>query len=145
MKQRLVILSICTSFLIGCASAIKVQPVSPQNFAIDRVCIEKNPGVSVEDFLSVLQAGMQRHHINSEVFTGDAPETCQYRMTYKTRHSWDVSPYLSYVKLDLFDGSGLIGNASYEYSGSSISPDLTKWGDTASKIDPMIDKLFAGY
>jgi hypothetical protein len=121
---------------------VKVQPVSSQDFNIDHICIKKNPDVVVEDFLPVLQAGLKRHLINSEIFVDEAPQTCQFHMSYSARHSWDVKAYLSYVKLELFDGKQLIGSAVYEHSGKF---DPTNWTGTASKIDPAIDEMFAAF
>lgn len=144
--KSIITLSVVMLMLSGCASTVEVEPVSVAEFSIDNtVCIEKNPKVNVKDFVQILQAGMTKLAIQSQVYEGATPADCVYVMRYQTRHSWDTSSYLSYVQLNLFSSSQAIGKAVYHYKGHAFSPDLTKWQETASKVDPLVQQLFAEF
>ena len=69
-------------FLAGCTS-IQVQPLSPA-LQVKRVCIQENPKVHIDDFVSVVRDGFDRHGISTEVvlYGRDVPERCTYILTY---------------------------------------------------------------
>ena len=144
MKNRLLVLFSLSVWLWGCMS-VKVQPVSAENYTIKQVCIERNEAVIVDDFLSVLQAGLTRHDIDSHVVEPGTSSPCEYLMTYIAKQSWDFVTYLSYAKLELFNYGQSIGIATYQHNGGSMSLAPTKWMGTASKMDPVIDELFEGF
>ena len=79
--------------LTACTS-IEVRPVADLA-QITRVCLEKNDDVLVDDFLVVLEDGLQRNGLATEVYSGTRPPGCEYRMTYAVWRKWDLAPYLS--------------------------------------------------
>ena len=132
------ILAICALLTAACTS-VTVQPVaSPAD--ILHVCIQANPAVQVEDFVPVLQEGLERHGIGSEIFSGRVPHRCEYVLTYTALRSWDIAAYLSHAELSLQQRGQRVAYAEYRLKGKG-GFSLTKWGDTKSKIDPVIDEL----
>jgi hypothetical protein len=124
--------------LIGCTS-IEVQRPDP-SLGIRHVCIQENPKVKVDDFVSVLQQGFDRHGLSTEVFSGPPPPNCEYILTYTALRSWDMAPYLSHAELRLEKDGRQVGHAVYHLRGKGgLSP--AKWQGTKEKMDPVIDEL----
>ncbi len=128
-----------------CASActtVEVRPVPARGYPIERLCIEQNPDVVVEDLLSVLEQGAARHGIATRVVDGTVQEGCDYTLWYTARRRWDVRPVLGYVELRVRYRGETIGSATY-LSRPSLS--LFKWRSTESKIGPVIDELLSQF
>jgi hypothetical protein len=128
------------SFL-GCTS-ISVQPldISPRP---THVCIESNPKVLVTDFVPVVQDGLTRHGMSSQVFRGVPPANCDLVLSYTARRSWDFAPYLAQAELWLRQDGKQVGYAEYHLvGGGGLS--LMKWQGTKTKMDPVIDQLLSG-
>lgn len=132
---------IFTMSLCGCTS-ISVQPMQPPAFPT-KVCIENNPKVIIRDFVPVLREGIERHNMTSEVFDGNLPAYCGLKLSYTALQSWDFTTYLSHAELWLEQNGKQVGYAEYHLiGGGGLS--LMKWQGTKTKMDPVIDKLFAG-
>lgn len=132
------------ALLVSACTSIAVKPVSSSDAKNMRhVCIKNNPLVKVTDFIPVLEQGLARHQISSEVYAGLPPEHCQYTLQYTALRSWDITPYLSQAEISLHEGQRQIAKANYHLRGKG-GLSLSKWDSTQSKIDPVIDQLLAG-
>lgn len=127
--------------LTGC-TAIDVKPID-STAELLHVCIQENHKVQVRDFVSVVQAGFERHGISTELVSGALPLHCEYVLTYSARRSWDFTPYLSQADLQLRRSGRQVASAEYHLRGKGGLA-LNKWAGTKSKIDPVIDKLLGG-
>jgi hypothetical protein len=125
---------------LGCTS-ITVRPVEshPQ---MAHICIEENPKVIVEDFLPAVRDSLSRHGVSSEVFSGETPQHCEFTMAYTALRSWDFAPYLAHAELRIERGSLQVGYAEFHLRGKG-GYSLFKWQGTKTKMDPVIDRLFA--
>lgn len=108
------------------------------------VCIQDNPKVAVQDFVTIVRDGFDRHGISTEVIAGSAPERCEYLLTYTALRSWDFSPYLSHAELRIERGGRQVAYAEYHLKGKGGLA-LNKWASTKSKMDPVIDELLGAY
>jgi hypothetical protein len=133
--RRLVALAVA-ALTTGCTS-VQVTPVTAP---IERVCIERNPKVVVEDFLPVVQTAFMRHGVTTVVYDAPVPADCRVVMTYTARRGWDMAPYLKYAELRLAESGATIGEATYRHGGWF---GLNKWAGTASKMNPVVDQLLA--
>lgn len=126
--------------LAGC-TATKVTPLKT---TAERMCIEENPKVKVNDFVPVLQEGFARYGIETQLYRLVPRADCPYLVTYTARRSWDVTPYLSTAEITILGPQRqTLAKASYHLRGKGgLSP--MKWQDTRSKINPLIDQLLAG-
>ena len=127
-------------FLAGCTS-IKVQPLSPA-FQVKHVCIQENPKVHIDDFVSVVRDGFDRHGISTEVvlYGRDVPERCTYILTYAAVRAWDFAEYMHYAELRLESKGRRIAYAEYRLVGKG-GLSMMKWQSTRTKMDPVIDEL----
>ena len=139
MKNILAIATILT-LVTGCTS-VNVRPVS-SGLSITDVCIEENPKVIVDDFLSVVRDGFDRHGIATKVVTKPAPKECEYVLTYTAFKNWDIGTYLHHAELRLERNGRIIGSAEYHLVGKG-GLSLMKWQSTKTKMDPVIDELLA--
>lgn len=133
--RPLVALSIL-ALMVGCTS-VRVTPITQP---LERVCIERNPKVIVGDFLPVVQAAFLRHGVTTVVYDAPVPSECRLLMTYTARQGWDMAPYLKLAELRITDRGTPIGEATYRHGGWF---GLNKWAGTASKMNPVVDRLLA--
>lgn len=125
----------------GC-TAVSVRPVDP-SVPLRHVCIENNPAVTIPDFVQVLRDGFARHHIATQVYSGEAPATCETILRYTARRSWDFASYLSQaaLRLETRDGAQLAAANYHLRAKGGFS--LMKWQSVRTKMDPVIDALLA--
>lgn len=128
--------------LCACTS-VKVKPLD-SSLAMKHVCIHTNPAVRVSDFVTVMQDGFQRHGIAADVYDGDPPASCNFVTTYTALRSWDFKPYLSQAEIRITEHGRLVASATYHLNGKG-GLSLMKWKGTKAKIDPVMDKLLAGF
>lgn len=127
------------AILAGC-STMEVRPLREP---ITKVCIEKNDDVYVEDFLQVLEDGLHRHGVQTEVYSGPRPATCPYRVTYAVWRKWDLVAYLSRAEIRLDKDGISVASGTYHLTGGG-GLDLGKYRGTKAKIDPVIDEMMTG-
>lgn len=137
MQKALV--PICLLVLITGCTAINVRPVDP-SLQITNICIEENPKVIVEDFLSVVRDRIEYHGIETAVLRNPDPDECEYIMTYTAFKTWDVVSYLHHAELRLERNGRTIGKAEYHLKGQG-GFSLMKWQSTKTKMDPVVDEL----
>jgi len=131
---------IVSSAMLGGCTSVAVKPVDIEAHRIVHVCISENTKPIVNDFVDVLQDGLERHAISSELIRGTAPEHCEYVMRYTALQSWDFDAYLSHAELWLDQRGKRIGHATYHLRGKG-GFSLMKWQGTRAKMDPVIDEL----
>jgi len=137
MQKALVL--ICLLVLITGCTAINVRPVD-SSLQITSICIEENPKVIVEDFLSVVRDRIEYHGIETAVLISPDPDECEYIMTYTAFKTWDVVSYLHHAELRLERNGRTIGKAEYHLKGQG-GFSLMKWQSTKTKMDPVVDEL----
>lgn len=124
--------------LAGCTITQDVQPVKAG--AVDSVCIERNSGVLMEGFLPELESLIAERGIETMVYEGDPPASCQTLVKYSANWRWDMAMYLHYAKIEVFEGRRVLGSA--EYDARSGGANFGKFGSTREKIAPLVAQLF---
>lgn len=140
MKKTLLIL--LAAFSLQACTSVSVKKVDASAHAMKLVCIEQNPKVIVDDMLTVLEEGFQRHDIRTMVYQGNVPDQCGYTLWYTATRGWDLSPFLNRAELRLRYKGETIASANYKHSGGLA---LNKWASTSTKISPVIDELLSGF
>ena len=131
------------ALLAGCTSA-EVRSADAGPHSIDHVCIKENPRVKVADFVYIMEDIFSEHGISSEVFDGTPPNNCEYVVTYTTRRSWDVVPYLSYAEVKIRKDRRTVASAKYQHNGGSMSLSPMRWAGARDKMQPVIDEMLGG-
>ncbi len=129
--------------LIGLSSACTVIRVEPLKTSSTQMCIQENPDVQVEDFLSVVERGFARHGISTRRIQQSTDNACPMVITYTARRSWSVVTYLSLAELSIRDAQGqLLASAYYRFRGRGMLA-VKKYQSTETKMTPVIDQLLA--
>jgi len=136
------LLCILVVMSVGCTATYVrwMEPVTN----LQSVCIQKNPEVSVPNFLNVVENGFARHGISTEVYSGKVPDSCEYILTYVAFRTFDVAPFLSHAEISLKRAGKRIAYAEYHLKGKG-GFSLVKWKSVKSKMDPVIDELLKEY
>jgi hypothetical protein len=141
MKRIVVMVAI--AFIVAGCTSVRVKKVEATKHQIQSICIEKNPIVTISDFLSVVEMGFMRHGIETKVYgEGQVSPDCEYTLTYTAHRAWDIAFFLDYGELRLKQGSKTIGTATYRHRGGFA---LNKWASTESKMTPVIDELLSDF
>lgn len=123
--------------VVGCSSIV-VKPTSVSTLQQSPLCIEDNPKVTVPNFNDYLKDAFQRHQIKTQIYDkNDLPESCRYKLNYVAYRSWDISLYLSQIKLDLFEGNEKIAEVDWKQGSGAIN----KWRNSESKVFDAVDQL----
>lgn len=140
MKYLLVALPMLA--LAACTN-VQIKPVAAST-AMQHVCVHTNSAVIVSDFVPVMHDGLQRHGITSDVYDRNPPDSCRYVVDYTALQSWDFKPYLSHAEIRITENGRLVASATHHLNGKG-GLDMGKWRGTKAKMDPVMDKLLAGF
>lgn len=138
-SKSLIAAALLACALLGGCTSVRVQPVSSQE-RMEHVCIERNPRVTIGDFISVMQEGFRNHGITSSVV--QSPADCRYTSTYTARRTWDITTYLSQAQIDIQRDGRTIATAHYHLRGKG-GLSLNKWAGTRTKILPVMEQLLS--
>jgi hypothetical protein len=128
--------------LAGCTS-VNVRPIAA-SAKVDKICIQFNEEVNVDDFVPVMQEDFFNHGITSVVFKAEKPKTCEFTLSYTVDRWWDFSPYMVDALMTVNKNDAFIGSAHYHLTAHG-GLSLAKWAGTHSKIDPVIDQMLREY
>lgn len=137
-------LRLCLLFgLLALSSACTTIRVDPLENPSAVICIEENPSVRVDDFITTLQRGFKRHGIETRLHKQVPAHGCPQILRYTARRSWSVVTYLSMAELSIRDPEGrLLANAYYRFRGRGLLA-VKKYQSTETKMTPVIDQLLA--
>lgn len=141
MLRTTVLLTLFAS-LTACSINQIVEPVNSSK-KIDTLCIKQNDRVLREDFLPKLESQIRAFGIKTSRYGLEKPSMCIYSMEYTANWSWDMAMYLVYANMRVYENDQLVG--SVEYDARSGSGRMDKFGETSTKINPLIKQLFAKY
>lgn len=128
--------------LAGCTS-VNVRPIAA-SAKVDKICIQFNDDVNVDDFVPVMQEDFFSHGITSVVFKAERPKTCEFTLNYTVDRWWDFAPYMVDAQMTVNRNDAFIGSAHYHLTGHG-GLSLAKWAGTHSKMDPVIDEMLRNY
>lgn len=120
----------------GCSITEEVEPV-PVDASIDKVYVEHNPDVHMDEMNDTLVSLIESVGIDSELYRGDLPEEADHYLTYTATWRWDLAVYLSYFDATLHSlDEGRIGTMKYDARWGQYRMD--KFGPTRDKVEPLI-------
>ena len=136
--MRTTVVAVAILILAGCT----VRHASPLAQRPDRLCIQRNPAVTVPDFLPTLQEVLLARGVKTTVYDGNAaPADCPYVLTYTARRGWDMVSFLKLVELTVTRRDGtMVGYALWRHRGGF---GLNKWAGSRGKIERAVDDLLA--
>lgn len=125
----------------GCAISQQIEPV-PDPAAVEKVYVEYNPDVHMEELNHSLVEMFQDLGIASELYRGQRPDEAVHHMEFTANWTWDMAMYLTYFQADLYEDGRPIGSAEYDARRGGGRPD--KFGPTEEKVRPLLEELVLG-
>lgn len=101
-----------------------------------RICIQWNESVTVPDFVRVVQDGMTRRGVETQVYpAGTVPAGC-ITFIYAATRVWEQdSAYLSYATMALQKDGRTLARVAYEPRV------MDRWASTEAKLIFLVDQL----
>jgi hypothetical protein len=138
-SKRLIIIAAAVLWLAGCTS-VQVEPLLS---APPQLCIEENPKVQVDDFVTVMQESFTKHGIQATLQSAPTLADCPYIVTYTALRSWDFVTYLSFAELSVLDPQRRsVASAHYHLRGKG-GMSFMKWSGTRSKMEPVLEQMLS--
>lgn len=126
----------------GCTIIQEVEPVSVQPQTVGEVCVVENPDVR-EGFLATYRQALHNKGFSTRLLDPGTPvDVCPVTSTYVARWSWDLTIYMAYARIRVFDGGAGAGEALYDATGGGGRMD--KFIDAEPKILELVNELFPG-
>ena len=124
--------------LQGCTISQNVIPVPRAD--ISEITIIENPAVR-STFLDAVKAAVEDRGIRTQVGPPLAPpEDYPYAITYAANWTWDLTIYLVYAELNVFEGGKVVGKAVYDCRRGGGR--LDKFINAESKVKELVGELF---
>jgi hypothetical protein len=138
-SNHVLIVAAALLWLSGCTS-VQVEPLYS---APAQLCIEENPKVEVDDFVTVMQESFAKHGIQAKLQSAPTVADCPYVVTYTARRSWDFVTYLSFAELSVLDPQRRsVASAHYHLRGKG-GLSMMKWSGTRSKMAPVLEQMLS--
>lgn len=101
-----------------------------------KICIEWNEAVTVPDLLPVIEDGLRRRGVLSQIYpAGTVPASC-VTLVYAASRRWEQdTAYLSYASLALRREGTVLSRVEYEPRV------MDRWAGTEAKLIFLIDRL----
>jgi hypothetical protein len=133
-----ILLATAALALSACVGSQAIRPVAATDVSL--VCIKVNPDNPSPDFVAELRNQLSARGLRSLAYDVKAPSECRYRMLYWASWEWDLTKYLTFADLKVYDGDTLVGQASYDAWARGLG--LQKYHPTSEKIGVLLDHLF---
>lgn len=130
---------IAATALCSCSITQDVVPLPP-DVVVGKIYMQDNPNVHMEGFQPELRRQIEENGVEVHVYDSQPPEGARFTLEFTANWTWDMAMYLSYFRADVFDNGRSIG--SMEYDARSGGANMGKFGNTASKIRPLVYELF---
>ena len=143
MQKIFLALLLTVAMLSGCGShQISVIPLSA-DLEINKICIENNPVVTIQEFLPVVQDAFILNGIPHEVFNGNtAPEDCSAVARYYALRSWDLKTYLRTAYVHIYINNNKVAGIDY-YHPNNLNTD--KYDSVKEKISPPMNEMLRAH
>ena len=138
--QKTFYLLCMTALVTGCSITQTVVPVG--DVTTNEVCIIENPAVR-EGFLPEMRNALEQKGFSVAMLDESARTSdCPTVVTYTARWSWDLTIYMSYAEISVYQSGQPTGKALYD--ATSGGGRLDKFIDAEPKIRELVDELFPG-
>jgi hypothetical protein len=125
--------------LSGCSIKQTVDPFDEVGSGFE-VCIIEDDAVR-DGFLAEYKSSLIDKGIPFRILSEHGTvQDCPVVSTYTARWSWDMTIYMSYAVIKVYELGDLKGEAIYDSRGGGFR--LDKWKDAEGKIRELVDELF---
>ena len=108
--------------------------------AAETVSIVRNPEVD-EQFVEAITDWFDEKGLDHQVV--DRMPADGWALTYKASWSWDITFYLSDVRIAATRDSEEVGHATYNVFAGAFSLDMGKWKEDATVVRKLMERLYS--
>ena len=128
---------LAVGLLCACSIAKDVKPVP---YMISSICLERNNDTLMDDYHGSIEENLKKLGISARSIWPNEEKDCQSVMKYHAEWQWDLAMYLSLATFSIYKSEDLVGYAKYEPGRFNFN--LSKFGATNGKIEPILRELF---
>jgi hypothetical protein len=141
MKLKAILVAALASFFVsGCAVNQDIRPVQLASTAERTICIIEHPATR-NTFRDAYQRELQNRGFQAQIIPAGSPyNSCPLTTTYVARWSWDITIYMSFAQIRVFQNGQEAGSAIYDARMAGAR--LDKWIDADQKVAEMVAELF---
>jgi len=139
--NKLVLVCCFALALQACSIKQNVSQLTESSLSkMKEICIVENPAVR-ETFLPVYEVALKNKGVETKTLLPNATlKDCPFTSTYTARWSWDVTIYLAYAELNIYEDGSLAANAIYDSTSGSLNMD--KFIKADKKVVELVDGMF---
>lgn len=138
--RKLVAACVAMLVLSGCAVRQDIRPVQIAPSTARSICIIEHPATRTT-FREAYQRALQNKGFAVQIIPeGSSYSACPLTTTYIARWSWDLTIYMSYAEIRVFQDGRDAGSALYDARMGGGR--LDKWIDAEAKVIEMVGQLF---
>jgi hypothetical protein len=138
--MRILCLFFAAGILSGCTIHQQVNPVNGKN--IKSVSIIENTKVR-GSYLTALETSIRKHGVEPSVVPSGTPtKDYPYVITYTANWAWDLTMYMIYTQITVYENGTEIGSAVYDAAGGGANS--KKFINAEEKVDELVTALFEG-
>ncbi len=124
--------------LQGCTISQNVKGVADKN--IKQIKIIVNPAVRSQ-YLDAIQTSVENQGVTVEVIPATSlPKDSPYAMTYTANWAWDITMYLVYTEINVYENGQEIGKAVYDARRGGGN--MGKFINAEKKVNELVTALF---
>jgi len=137
---RLTVSIACVFALSGCITQT-VEPLKTTQILPPEICmIAQSKGVR-KSFTDTYRAALQEKGFTvKQLPIASNPSDCYLSTQYIARWTWDLTIYMSYVEIKVYEEGRLAGKALYDARKAGLA--LTKYIRAENKVRELVDELF---
>lgn len=135
-------LAIVLGLAIAGCSSVELQPGDAQ-YNLDHVCIEENPDVLGKDFVAAVEGAFQERGISTELYSGDLPNHCSYKLTYTDLNPSQTGAELKHAEMRLYRGLNRISEAEYNSLDKAGDSSEIRLAHVKNGMTVAVDRLLA--
>jgi hypothetical protein len=138
--HKLIAATLASLLLSACAVRQDIRPVLLAPAAERAICIIEHPATRAT-FLEAFQRQLEARGFAVRVVpAGSGYNACPLTTTYVARWSWDITIYMSFAQIRVFQNGQEAGSAIYDATMAGAR--LDKWVDADAKVGEMVAELF---
>jgi len=138
--MRIAGLILIAGILQGCTIHQQVTSVSGKN--IKSAAIIKNEKVR-DSYLAALEGALRTHGIDPVIApAGSSCRDYPYAITYTANWAWDLTMYMVYTQISVYENGNEIGSAVYDAGGGNAT--TRKFINAEEKINELVAELIDG-
>lgn len=129
--------------LLGCSIRQEVVPFANPRIVPTQICMIPAKGLR-DGFSEAYRSALEtRGFVTRKLPSDSAMDVCELSTRYIGRWSWDITTYMSYADIQVFENGRLVGRATYDARSPMVG--FNKFIVAEEKIAELTEALFPSH